>query len=756
MTVINRMDIDYKIFKNFVWSEQDNLNDLAKFNIIFGWNGTGKSTISNILYSQYQFFQKDDLLENVQNARKNIKFYPKDPFYEDVIGEKNSKIRVFNSRFIQNNINFFKGDEEVEKILVLGADNKEALDKYKKVSSDLEKEIKKHTENRQKKEQAERDLEKLFSDIAKEIKDKLQIKSDNEHLKQYSNYDKTKLKKYLNDSKGNPKTALSDEDLSKKIKIIKENSKEPLVFYETPAVEGKNVDFNKLPEIVSEVLAASVVSKTIQRLTDNTELSEWVEKGLLIHKDKEDCEFCGNKINSEVITKYEKHFDKSYKDLMTRIENGIAYLSNIHVSDELHKKNDFYQELQDEYTGDENNTQKQLSDSIKNIKTEISNLIKNLENKKTKMFSSEEFSSEKFSLAVKSYTNSVETYNAIISRHNKKTETLDADKVQHAENIVDHIIQSHKKILKDKGTNYSTIKQTLDNINTQITDKRKEKSDIETQLINSKKPINDINQKLKIYLGRDELTLEDEEKGYKIRRNHQAIKNDLSEGEKTAIAFLYFLQMLEDKEFNKEEALIVIDDPVTSMDENFIYSAYSFMKHTLKKIKPKQIIILTHNITFLRFLKMGYTKNTNLYIVKNSKTGNGERFAYLENMGDKMKKSFSSYHILFEIIDRVSKDENEDPIYYANTARQLLESFFTFKRPNGNLETILSETTEGTRIWRYCNTLSHESRFPNESHAVDTNEGDKILEDIMKLIENEDKKHYDEMCDIVSGYRSSS
>ena len=35
------------IFQDFIWP--DELHDMARFNLVYGWNGTGKTTISRIL-----------------------------------------------------------------------------------------------------------------------------------------------------------------------------------------------------------------------------------------------------------------------------------------------------------------------------------------------------------------------------------------------------------------------------------------------------------------------------------------------------------------------------------------------------------------------------------------------------------------------------------------------------------------------------------------------------------------------------------
>lgn len=40
---------NFGIFKNFIW--QENVNEFKKFNLIYGWNYSGKTTLSRIFRS---------------------------------------------------------------------------------------------------------------------------------------------------------------------------------------------------------------------------------------------------------------------------------------------------------------------------------------------------------------------------------------------------------------------------------------------------------------------------------------------------------------------------------------------------------------------------------------------------------------------------------------------------------------------------------------------------------------------------------
>src|SRR6202000_1989075 len=101
------------------------------------------------------------------------------------------------------------------------------------------------------------------------------------------------------------------------------------------------------------------------------------------------------------------------------------------------------------------------------------------------------------------------------------------------------------------------------------------------------------------FLGRTDLRFESGAEGYRVLRRGKPAKR-LSEGEKTAIAFLYFLVQLTDQDFEMEEGIVVIDDPISSLDASAIYQAFSFLKNGTKA--AKQLFVLTHNFEFLKLL----------------------------------------------------------------------------------------------------------------------------------------------------------
>lgn len=90
------------------------------------------------------------------------------------------------------------------------------------------------------------------------------------------------------------------------------------------------------------------------------------------------------------------------------------------------------------------------------------------------------------------------------------------------------------------------------------------------------------NENVHRFLGRSELGLvfNANAGGYEIIRNGVP-KHDgnLSEGEKTALAFVYFITKLSEHDNEIGKTVVVVDDPVSSFDSNHLFHAYSFLRN---------------------------------------------------------------------------------------------------------------------------------------------------------------------------------
>ncbi|AMC94001.1 hypothetical protein AOC36_08375 [Erysipelothrix larvae] len=106
----------------------------------------------------------------------------------------------------------------------------------------------------------------------------------------------------------------------------------------------------------------------------------------------------------------------------------------------------------------------------------------------------------------------------------------------------------------------------------------------------------------KYVLNKDDFTLTLKE--YNINTSSNKA---LSEGEKSILAFCYFLASIHEvvsdtEEYNK--IILVIDDPVSSMDIQYTYQLVALLKNYQKDIEGFQLkfIMLTHNLEFFNIL----------------------------------------------------------------------------------------------------------------------------------------------------------
>ena len=126
ITRINKIK-DFGVFKNFYGNT---LPEFKSFNLIYGWNYSGKTTLSRVFRCLEKGIIHDDYkqaifeLEN-QSTKYNNTFTIR------------PNIRVFNSDFIKENLKW--DSENIEPIFLLGAENIELQKELKQKETTLKK-----------------------------------------------------------------------------------------------------------------------------------------------------------------------------------------------------------------------------------------------------------------------------------------------------------------------------------------------------------------------------------------------------------------------------------------------------------------------------------------------------------------------------------------------------------------------------------------------------------------------------------------
>lgn len=737
--------ITARTYKNFVWPSD--LQEFSDYNLIYGWNGSGKTTLSDIL----RMIEKRQPVGEEGISDFSFTYDGRNITNATIATEQSPpSIRVFNRAFIEKNVFdkdgaapiFFIGEENIEKqkdlvqekaalTLVQASADSKAVEKQKK----------------------ENELSDFCQAKASEIRAHLNITSQNSYHKGAFASDCDAI-----EGKQTVTTYIkTDEELSALKKTI--NSPDQAKIGSIPN------DFPGLKTVRSDVeglLKKTVVSQTIEALTKDQKISDWVKEGVEIHQAGkfENCQFCLQKIPANRLKELEGHFNDEYNALDASLKSKATDIAKIITTLNSVVKPDsakLYADLVIKY----DIVCQTIDGQIKDWIAFLSSLLDAIEDKKKKPFIVVAFDEA----APLSDTISVDAINSIITEHNTRADNFTQSINDARQAIKMAIAASNLQQYKTLKAGCRDVEQECKNLASEIDTSKQAISLLEQDIIDNKKPAEDINKDLQNYLRHGELkfTTGDKDIGYTIMRGNE-VAHALSEGEKTAIALLHFLKSLEDRNFDLKTGIVVIDDPVCSLDDTALFYAFSFIKDRARN--AKQLFILTHNFSFFRQVKNWLThlkkkegRRASFYQTVCAIEGS-VRISRLKELDSLLLDYESEYQYLFDLIYQASTNTGAaslDQYYHIpNVARRLLESFLAFRMPGthdgleSKLEKLNFDVAKRTRILRFLHTYSHEDHVGQSEHDSSIlSETPQVLGDLIALIKSEDERHYNAMIELV-------
>jgi wobble nucleotide-excising tRNase len=222
---------------------------------------------------------------------------------------------------------------------------------------------------------------------------------------------------------------------------------------------------------------------------------------------------------------------------------------------------------------------------------------------------------------------------------------------------------------------------------------RTEIATMKAQMTDERRGVEKVNHYLRHFFGHPFLSLQalpsaasdGPQYRFEIHRNG-ARAYHLSEGERSLIAFCYFVARLADVETGGKRPIIWIDDPVSSLDDNHLFFVHSLLSSTVARQGTfGQLFISTHSLTFLKYLmRLSNRGNERAYFIVHREGATST----IRQMPKHLQKFATEFHYLFHQIYRCSNmDENSSEdvsvLYgFANNMRKFLELFLFFKYPD--------------------------------------------------------------------------
>lgn len=736
------------VLRDFSWSID--LPSFGRFNLIYGWNGCGKTTISRILRSLE--LRSVPLKGEVKLRINGVDVDGKD------FSNATIPVRVFNRDFVNESV-FPVGGGDVPPIFVVGKESVEKqkeVDRLKALRLNKENELVNARNTLKKDEEA---LDRHCVERAKAIKNLLRSAG----VSLYNDYDKRAYKKRAQQMIDDRDAESYRLDEVTRNQLLKQHRS--LVKPKVPETEFQLPLIDQFCDEVKKVINTTVVASVIETLQDDPQLGTWTRDGLILHKDRNinNCLFCEQPLSSGRLATLEAHFSEDYDRFLNHLDGLIENLKLARNKINAVRPPDraaIYEDL----TSDYDSVHKLFHEMLQRVSKCIDTLIETLEEKRGLPFKK----LERLLFVPEVDADIVNNLNEIIRRHNKACDDFNVrtskarDGLAHDE--IAQQIEEYSRLVLEAQTSASSItpiEEELYNLSDEITR-------LEREIVEHRQPADELTEDLRKYLGHDELRLEVKDTGYVLVRGDVPAES-LSEGEATALSLLYFLKSLGDRRFDIRQGVVVLDDPVSSLDANALFLAFGFIRQRTQDVG--QLFLLTHNFAFFRQVRNWFNhlngrkkrgsnqRPAQFYMLDRIREAN-VRATTIRPLDPLLEDYESEYHYLFACVYRASrattKTSWEHNYMLPNIARRLLEMFLAFRRPKGtgelwkNLQEVQFDEARKVRVLRFVHTQSHGDRIGEPEHDPSLlAEAQSVLNDLLELIKTEDDRHFDAMVGLI-------
>ncbi|GAA7725240.1 AAA family ATPase [Helicobacter pylori] len=772
-----------KSFKAFCGLDAIEMGEFKDYNVIFGNNGCGKTSLTRafeLLISKNKCIEKYRTISTAESP--NIEFECKDGSYKiepnSNIGAPSFKVEIYNSDFLHNNVPFnseFGLKKLDDGIIILESS---VLGEETKEINQL-KNCKEKVEKRQKKIKDENSAETLSAKQESEIKkydeeiEKIRKKVTSKTIQ--ITLDEIKINNICEVSKN--KFKVQEDALTNLEKDFDELDEAMKKFDDLKEMELPK-DYQTIKDKLESLFSfdidkeAGQVSEEIKEHMSKVG-REFIEKGIELQKKMPDnaCPFCTQEITNNIIQVYTSYFNKSIEQFNQDSLEVSGTLKKILEQWNIKEILQSFERFEPFMKKDSSTNKESLKNALEQIKVLLEKLQKEVD-KKWGVKNKEKFqeTDKKLLENYEKFQKCVDETRNILKQKKGQKEKLEKLKTELKEARIkkakydSYDWQKSKEEAERKLSVLNCRHERLNRLLEKINKKLK-------GLYDQKRPdIKTINSYLKA-LNLPKYSLD---KGYRIVLNSDALENSeakiiLSDGEKTTLVFAYFLARL--KLFYKKEDLknlvVVIDDPISSLDEQRIYNTTCLVAKINQELAREklsneedraQVFVLTHNHTFMaRLINM---------------VGKARYFQLERHQGqlkivckDKVKGYFDTFYLLlfkevyaFAKKETVQDDFNE-AINYGNKIRILLESFLKINF----IDSFLGEDSAfgEDKIKKLIETANREvalnfSKLPfNKDNNCNIKNKDMLLKEILRIVKGLHLDSHGSVMDFFSPYKIS-
>lgn len=468
------------------------------------------------------------------------------------------------------------------------------------------------------------------------------------------------------------------------------------------------------------------------------------------------CPLCQRELSdsekSDLQSRVRKFFNKSAEEYKDRLYSIMNSINDVVPSLPSINNDTFVNQI-----GAVFETVQVLNSHLANIRTQIGVKIANIY--ADTYF---DFDVAEFDKAISDYNKACENLSVAIENYNNAIDEREAlkDKLIEINNKIAFLtnkglFEAYFKALamqRDNESKISNVEKQIENYRSAILSLEQEKKQVRIAL-------NFINQALHfIFYDKNRLVLVEGEGCYRLKSKGYEVKpKDVSLGERNIIGLCYFFASLfegknEDTQYT-DEILAVIDDPISSFDFENRIGVISFLKWQLAKMhrgnSHSKALVLTHDIQVaLDLLK---TNEPIINIQQKLMCLSDHKLQF------KNRKDISEYKQLLHDIYEFAKLDvvPNNSFTIGNKMRKVLEAYFSFNYANGYtnegcLDIVLKDSDKkeyfkNTVLRLLLNGESHSEErvkaMNYNSEFVSETEKQRVAKDVLCLLYTIDSNH---------------
>ncbi len=503
---------------------------------------------------------------------------------------------------------------------------------------------------------------------------------------------------------------------------------EPVYPGTVDAIESDDIDLNALEGSLQKVTSPSSVSDVIKKKIDVHHSFYETGTQIVQEEHRTACPFCEQGITSPdpkaIVDAYVSYFadeeekhKRELRDYFAKLNRKEASLKEIET--QLARQKSRFDDLKHHVPSKKDVEVADGETALKDARTAVSEIKTSLEQKAQALASAHSFSADNLAIHIAALNGIIEDNNTKVAELSKAVEKADDERKALQRKACTVFEQEF-------ALNSWPEIEALRNLNKATEAKHKERSEIEKAApsTNAKDRVAETFALLLKEFFADKYIFDSKE--FILKRGDKEMERGphrtLSDGEKTAIAFCYFVACIHRKVTSNSDyrkLFLVFDDPVTSMSYDFVFSIAQTLKNLSisdqgevsinpakidgNKNKRPDLLVLTHSSYFFNISR------TNSVIKKDAtfslyKDGSTHKLAHLPSYVAPFEQQLE--HV-YHVANGVAPDHST-----GNAIRQVLEAVGRFCRPDkshdlSNFITFLAGDEEFQIKSVLINSLSH-------------------------------------------------